>query len=109
VIVLSSHRIGLELIKMPKAKGTRLAGRSVGGNTKLLPKETTATLAELAGYRMKGHRLKKWPSKTKMVEPEVVIPLRRQHLDNAMARRDSNDRARMWWEAGRWHFCPSLE
>jgi hypothetical protein len=40
------------MLAMPKATGTRLAGRSVGGNTKLLPKDNAATLAELAGYKM---------------------------------------------------------
>jgi hypothetical protein len=52
VIVLCSHRIGLELSKAPLAKPP---GKKIG-NLKL-PISGPATLAELAGYKMKGHRL----------------------------------------------------
>lgn len=45
--MLASHRIGLELLKLPKATGTR--GQLAGGNIKL-PPDQSATLAELTGY-----------------------------------------------------------
>jgi adenine-specific DNA-methyltransferase len=53
-IVLGSHLIGLELLKAPKSSGGR---PKKTGNTEL--PVSKATLEELTGYKMKGHRLKK--------------------------------------------------
>jgi hypothetical protein len=59
-IILANHRIGGELLRGPKAKGTRsqLTGSDASGAIRRKAPENTPTLREQVGSQIRGIRLK---------------------------------------------------